>query len=168
MWTTIKTLKEQGKNKAQIAKITGHDWKTVNKIIQQIDSGQEKPLAQERGGKLMGYKEEILKLLGQGLSGVRIHEELQTKGYSGSYQGVKKYINKLKRKEKIFVRIHTEPGKEAQVDFGYVGRTPDNNDKLRKTWVFNMRLSYSRLDYYEKVYNQKVETFIQCHINAFD
>ena len=30
-----------------------------------------------------------------------------------------------------------------------------------------MRLSYSRLDYYEKVYDQRVETFIQCHINAF-
>ena len=31
-----------------------------------------------------------------------------------------------------------------------------------------MRLSYSRLDYYEKVYDQRVETFIQCHINAFE
>jgi len=31
-----------------------------------------------------------------------------------------------------------------------------------------MRLSYSRLDYYEKVFDQKVETFIQCHINAFN
>jgi hypothetical protein len=31
-----------------------------------------------------------------------------------------------------------------------------------------MRLSYSRLDYYEVVYDQRVETFIQCHINAFN
>jgi transposase len=30
-----------------------------------------------------------------------------------------------------------------------------------------MRLSYSRLDYYEKVYDQRVETFVRCHINAF-
>jgi transposase len=30
-----------------------------------------------------------------------------------------------------------------------------------------MRLSYSRLDYYEVVFDQKVETWIQCHINAF-
>lgn len=167
MWTTIKTLKEQGKNKSQIAKITGHDWKTVDKVIRCLESGQEKPVEQKRKSKLRPYKEEILKLLEQGLSGVRIHEELTAKGYSGSYQGVKKHINKLKRKEKIFIRIQTEPGEEAQVDFGYVGRTADNNGKLRKTWVFNMRLSYSRLDYYEKVYDQKVETFIQCHINAF-
>jgi len=32
--------------------------------------------------------------------------------------------------------------------------------KRRKTWVFNMRL-----DYYEAVYNQRVETFILCHIH---
>jgi hypothetical protein len=31
-----------------------------------------------------------------------------------------------------------------------------------------MRLSYSRLDYYEIVYDQRVETFIQGHIHAFD
>ena len=31
-----------------------------------------------------------------------------------------------------------------------------------------MRLSFSRLDYYEKVYDQRVETFVQCHINAFN
>ncbi len=30
-----------------------------------------------------------------------------------------------------------------------------------------MRLSYSRLDFYKKVYDQKVETFILCHIHAF-
>ena len=30
-----------------------------------------------------------------------------------------------------------------------------------------MRLSYSRFDYYEVVFNQTVETWIQCHINAF-
>jgi len=30
-----------------------------------------------------------------------------------------------------------------------------------------MKLSYSRFDYYEKVYNQTVETFVQCHEHAF-
>lgn len=30
-----------------------------------------------------------------------------------------------------------------------------------------MRLSYSRKDYYEIVFDQKVNTWIQCHINAF-
>ena len=30
-----------------------------------------------------------------------------------------------------------------------------------------MRLSHSRFDYYEVVFDQTVETWIQCHINAF-
>ena len=60
------------------------------------------------------------------------------------------------------------PGEEAQVDFGYLGMSPDDTGKRKKTWVFNMRLSYSRLDYFEKVYDQKVETFIAAHIHAFE
>lgn len=30
-----------------------------------------------------------------------------------------------------------------------------------------MRLSFPKLDYYEVVFNQKVKTFIHCHVNAF-
>ena len=44
---------------------------------------------------------------------------------------------------------------------------PNIQGKLSKAYVFNMRLCYSRLDYYQIVFNQKVDTFIQCHINAF-
>jgi len=97
-----------------------------------------------------------------------MQEELLHQGVKVGYTTVKDYVAKTKRKSNIFIRIHTEPGDEAQVDFGYVGYTLDNHGKRRKTWVFNMRLSYSRLDYYEKVYDQKVETFILCHIHAFN
>ena len=61
------------------------------------------------------------------------------------------------------MRFHTKAGEEAQVDFGYVGLLPNNDGKKAKAWVFNMRLSYSRLDYYEIVYDQKVSTFLRCH-----
>ena len=78
----------------------------------------------------------------------------------------KDYLALIKKKDKIFMRIHTLLAEEAQVDFGYVGYTPYQG-KRRKTWVFNMWLAYSRLDYYEVVYDQRVETFILCHIHAF-
>lgn len=101
----------------------------------------------------------MIRLIEQGLSALR---RIQV-----SYTTVKDYVAQMKRKTQIFMRIHTEAGEEAQMDFGYVGYTLDNEGKRRKTWVFNMRLSFSRLDYYEKVYDQKVETFIPCHIHAF-
>ena len=168
MYTTIKTLWEKTKNKTEIARLTGHDWKTVAKVIKSIEAGIEIPQYSPRQCLVDDYRQDVLKLLEKDLSAVRIHEELVRDGFKGSYTTVKKYVSKLKRKENIFVRIHTEPGEEAQVDFGYLGISKDDFGKNRKTWVFNMRLSYSRLDYYEKVYDQKVETFIACHIHAFE
>lgn len=57
-------------------------------------------------------------------------------------------------------------GEEAQVGFG------DIADclilfKIVKVYAFNMCLSDSKLDYYEIVFDQKVETLIRCHVNAF-
>ena len=164
---TIETLWQQGKNKSEISKITGHDWKTVSKVVKCLKAGHY-PERNVHTKLLDGNKEQIMKLLEKGLSGVRISEELRMLGVAASYSVVKKYVADIKKRKDICIRFHTKPGEEAQVDFGYVGLTPYDNGKKRKTWVFNMRLSYSRLDYYEKVYDQKVETFIQCHINAFN
>jgi len=108
-------------------------------------------------------------LLESDLSIVRIHEKLKDVGCLRSYSSLKQYIGKIKLQSNICVRFHSQPGEEAQVDFGYVGLMPDlkENGKRKKAWVFNMRLSYSRLDYYEVVFDQTVATFIRCHENAF-
>jgi transposase len=160
MYTTIRTLFKKGLNKSEIARTTGHDWKTVNKVLK---SGDFPPKKKPHRRILDPYREDVLKLMEMNLSGVRIHEELQCKGVKVSYTAVKDYI----AREDIFIRIHTEPGEETQVDFGYIGRTKDNDGRLRKTWVFHMKMSYSRKDFYKKVYNQRVETFIECHEEAF-
>lgn len=167
MYTTIVTLWEQGYNKAQIAEMINHDWKTVSKIIKNYKQGIKYTQKNIRVKKLDKNKEKILFFLEKNLSAVRIHEELIKLGINISYPSVSLYVRNLRDKRNICIRFNTAPGEEAQVDFGYVGLTLDFNNKPRKTWVFNMRLSYSRLDYYEVVYDQKVETFIKCHIHAF-
>ncbi len=167
MVTTIKTLWDRHKNKTKIAELTGHDWKTVDKAVKLIESGKEYPEKKQHHRILDSKKEDVVKWIEEGLTGIRIHENLRIEGLNIGYSTVKSYLSLIKKNSNIFVRVHTKPGEEAQVDFGYTGMTPDNNGKQHRTWVFNMRLSYSRLDYYEKVYNQRVETFIQCHINAF-
>lgn len=167
MVTTIMTLWEKHKNKTLISKLTGHDWKTVDKVIKMIESGKEYPKKKPHPRLLDPYREQICEWIDNGLSAVRIFEELRSMGVKVGYSTIKEYVKLIKKRENIFVRIHTMPGEEAQVDFGYVGLTSYDGSKKRRTWVFNMRLSYSRLDYYEKVYDQRVETFINCHINAF-
>ncbi len=165
----IKTLWEKYRNKKKIAELTGHDWKTVAKMVKAIEAGEQYPVKKPYPRILDTYKEQILEWIEkEGLNGVRIFEKLCGQGVDISYSAVKDYLALIKRRDEIFVRIETKPGEEAQVDFGYVGLTVDNSGKKRRTWVFNMRLSYSRLDYYEKVYDQRVETFIYCHINAFN
>jgi hypothetical protein len=68
----------------------------------------------------------------------------------------------------VTVRVETPPGEEAQVDFGYAGRMVDpETGELRKTWVFVMTLSWSRHQYVEFVFDQKVETWLRLHRNAF-
>jgi len=168
MCITIQTLWKQGRSKSEISRFTGHDRKTVHKVIKAIKDGKIRPEKKKRASILDPYQEKILELIEEDLSSVRIHEKLQALGCVAAYPTVKGYVGKIKKRENICIRFHTEPGEEAQVDFGYFGKTPDNQGKLRKTWVFNMRLSYSRLDYFEKVYDQTVETFINCHINAFN
>lgn len=166
MYTTIETLYKRGLNKSEISRATSHDWKTVDKVLKHLKSGKV-AIKKPHPSKLDQHKEQILEYLDNDLSGVRIHELLISKGCSISYSSVRNYIRDIKGKEDVCVRFHTLPGEESQVDFGYVGRLPDSTGKIKKAWVFNMRLSYSRLDFYKVVFDQTVETFIKCHIEAF-
>ena len=169
MHITILTLFKQGKSKSEISRITGRDRKTVRKIIKKYQTeNAEFPPQVKRISKLDKHYDQIISYLEKDLSKVRIYEELlKNNDLQIGYSSLTQYISKIQINKKICVRFHSDPGEEAQVDFGYVGNQPNSQCKIRKAWVFNMRLSYSRLDYYEVVFDQKVETFINCHKNAF-
>jgi transposase len=70
--------------------------------------------------------------------------------------------------DSVMVR-QTKPGEVMDVDFGFLGKLWDESqNKLRQVWVFSGRLRHSRKAYRKLVWNQKVETFIKCHIFAFE
>jgi transposase len=167
MYITIETLWKKGCSKAEIARLTGHDWKTVAKVIKQLQTHHTYPVKKPHPNKLDPYKVQIGEWLSHNYTALKIYEALLQQGVKTSYSATKHFVAQLKQRESICIRFHTLPGEEAQVDFGYVGLTRDKVGKRRKTWIFNMRLSYSRLDFYCKVYDQTVETFIDCHIKAF-
>lgn len=67
------------------------------------------------------------------------------------------------------VPLDIPPGQQAQVDFGYAGRIQDpKTGKLRKAWCFVMTLSYSRYRFARYVFDQKAETWVDCHARAFE
>lgn len=169
MYTTILTLYKQGKSQREITRITNVHRKTVRTIIAKYSQNNiESPESSQRQSKVEGWHEQIVILLSKELSVVRIFEEIKAQGFTSSYSALSRYIRRHNIKNTSCIRFHTLPGEEGQVDFGDIGKQYDSNGQLRKAWVFNMRLSYSRLDYYEVVFDQKVRTWINCHINAFN
>jgi len=102
------------------------------------------------------------------IAAIRVRLKEQT-GVSVSYEALRRLVRQLEpRDPDVCVRVETEPGAEAQVDFGFAGLTKDPvTGRVRKTWVFVMVLSWSRHLYAELVYDQTVATWLQCHINAF-
>lgn len=167
MFYTIKTLLAKGKSQRSIAKELGISRKTVKRIKSQISAGLSGPVIQDKEKKLSAYHEEILSQLTKGKTAVLIHEHLQ-KHYDLqiSYPSVVRYVRSLKHQE-VYVPLVCDPGEEAQVDFGYMGRF-DKDGRMVKVWAFCMILSFSRYAYYQLVLNQRVATFLACHQQAFE
>ena len=114
------------------------------------------------------YREMVVQMRQAGVEIRAIWQRLGERGYGGSYQAVWRFVQQLEPKTPtVTVRIETKPGEEAQVDFGYAGRMIDpQTGQLRKSWAFVMTLSWSRHQYVEFVFDQKVETWLRLHCNA--
>lgn len=116
------------------------------------------------------YQAVVEELLAQGVELMTIFDRLTERGYPGSYSSVRRFVHhRHPPRERAAVRVHTAPGEEAQVDFGSAGSFLDpSSDRLRPAYVFVMTLSYSRHQYAELVFDQKVPTWLACHRHAFE
>jgi transposase len=119
----------------------------------------------------LGYEEIIDELLSQNVKVSAIYQRIKERGFKGSYSAVLRKARSIQPKrskeEEAVVRVEREPGEEAQIDFGYVGRMKDEEGEMRKVWAFVMVMSWSRYAYVEFVFDQKVATWLRCHCNAF-
>jgi len=118
--------------------------------------------------KVAVYDTEIKAKLKAGQNARSIYQDLYVEeNYRGSYDSVKRYVRKLNKKDpKLYARIETLAGVEAQVDFGQ-GAPTLKNGRYVKPWLFVMTLSHSRKSFEKVVWHQDVETFIRCHEEGF-
>lgn len=66
-------------------------------------------------------------------------------------------------------RFETEPGEEAQIDYGKLGLLYDPlRQKKRTVYAFIATLSFSRLKFVDLVYRQDQRSFIASHVRMFD
>ena len=164
---TVKTLIAQGVSHRQIAQTLGIHRKVIRRILRESADGTPAD-RYHRPKKLEAYQEQILSWLQRDWSSELIHQHLvREHGVKVSYPTVNRWVRALRSKE-AFVPMHSAVGEEAQVDFGYLGVFTRADGTRVKIWVFCLVLSYSRYGYYEAVTNQSVETFIRCHLRAFE
>ena len=90
--------------------------------------------------------------------------EIQALGYPGCVRSVSSFLSTLKSQARPdpVVRFETEPGQQAQVDWG--------SFKLgdQRISLFLITLGWSRFAYGEFVENEQFETLRDCHEHAFD
>lgn len=100
---------------------------------------------------------------------------LELKGdFTASLWAVKRFCRQLARQagpspEDVAIRVTTAPGEVAQVDFGYAGEIYDpETGQVRRAWLFVMTLAYSRHQFARLVFDQRTETWLRLHIEAFE
>lgn len=116
------------------------------------------------------HREIITAALVQGLSAIRIHQDLVADhAFVGRYNTVKRFVHALSDAAPLpFRRIETAPGEEMQVDFGQGAPVIDpTSGKRRRPHLFRATLSFSRKGYSEVVWRQETESFLRCLENAF-
>ena len=120
------------------------------------------------------WMEQIETLWKKGAKPTAIHTRLKLdeSEFSGSVSAVKRACLRLRRQRgprAMDIVIPVEPVLgEAQVDFGEVRRIYDPATKSRRrTYVFLMVLSGSGRIFARLVHDQRIETWIQLHIEAF-
>ena len=160
----------------QLARAHGYSTGVNDKELQEIAIKTEKSLYQATNSSkatamtsLLENKDLIKNWLSESnMTHTQVQRLLTAEGIIVSERSINRFIQKhFPELPKYTVHLLTEPGKEGQVDFGYVGMMKDESGKSRKTYAFVMTLSHSRYRYVEFVFTQDQVTWAQIHINAF-
>lgn len=92
-----------------------------------------------------------------------IYDEVKRLGYEGSLRWLQQVMQKYELRERAqaeeLVRFETDAGHQMQVDWIEFPK-----DGLS---AFVATLGYSRVSYVQYVTDEKIETLIECHLNAF-
>ena len=167
----IVALKRQGLSERQIANRLGISRPTVHKYLEDPEACERGRRPVVRESKLYPYEGNIKAWLGKDpeYKATWIYDHLRPLGYTGSYDLVKRKVHELKEETQriAYMRFESEPGCQAQVDFGEFQVVRDDGT-VGKYYLFSMILGYSRKIYGELIERCDMPTFLDCHIRAFN
>lgn len=165
----IVEMRGQGQSIRAIATELGLSRNTVRKYLRApcVPRYGPRPLGASKLAPHVAHLEARLK---EGVfNGVVLLRELRSRGYSGGYTILKDFLRPLRppREPAATVRYETDPGQQAQVDWGKFRFTkPDGSASW--LWCFVMVLSWSRAIFVEFVQRPDSTSFIRAHLHAFE
>ena len=117
------------------------------------------------------FREVIERDLGRGRNGKAIWQDLvSVQGFTGDYQSVKRFVRKLRgsHEPQPVGIIITEPGQEAQVDYGTGPMVRyRETGKYRRTRLFVLTLGYSRKSVRLLTFGSSSRIWAELHETAF-
>lgn len=121
--------------------------------------------------KLDPYRDFIRDTLEQypRLRSTRLFEMLKGRGYDGSVGTLRRYVRRIRPlpRHEAFFKLTTLPGEQAQVDWGSFGKIRIGSTERRLS-CFVMVLSWSRATFARYTLDQTLESFVRCHVEAFE
>jgi len=167
----ILTLHRKGLKQRAIARKLGISRNTVKKYVENPHLVFEPPQFRNRKSLLDPYTDNIKAWIEEDsdYTATWIYDRLSNMGFVGSYEIVKRRVRQIKESyhKVAYMRFETEPGYQAQVDFGeFQVAKPDGG--VEKLYLFSMILGYSRKMYAELIERCDLPTFLDCHIHAFE
>ena len=123
-----------------------------------------------RASKLDSFRSNIEGWLGQDgeYQASWIFNQIRKLGYDGGYTIVKDLVRTIKQENSriAYIRFETEPGWQAQVDFGdFKVEEPDGSEET--LYLFSMILGFSREPYQEFLSRCDLVSFLDAHQRAF-
>jgi len=143
--------------------------KTVRKYLAQpLASPRPRP---PRAGKLDPFKAVIRELLEQcpRVSSAVIAQRIRPLGYTGGRSILETFVATVRHARSSprgYVRIESDPGERFEIDWGHFGSLDYQGDK-RRLYAFCCIECHSRRLYVEFTHSQGFETFLRCHLHAF-
>lgn len=158
--------------KWSVRKIASHLRIGRRTIAKYLDVPAPAKTRRERASKLDPFKAAIAELLQQDptANAPVIAQRLQPLGYTGGTTIIKDYLRAVRQSSaarRAYVRMEPAAGERFDIDWGHFGALVYNG-ATRKLYAFCLVECHSRKMYLEFTHSQSFETFVRCHMHAFE
>jgi transposase len=164
----IKDMYRRGVSISEIARQTGHDRKTIRAVLQ-VPLTPVAKARQPKVRKLDPYRSYLEQRIEAGvLNAQKLYQEIVAMGYPGQARQVRTFVQPYRqaRQRQATMRFETEPGEQAQVDWGSFGMIEHAGRRCR-LYAFVFTLGWSRAMYVEFTVGLDIVWWLRCHLHAF-